>query len=133
MSRTHHQSQKQLTSYRCDQPEAQPYLLTIETMLEKSTATLQDSIWARPRPNATTPARPPQRQPTHTVQKMSPVIKIEASSPVAWNTEASKPPGVGLVGSRWAVQAPQTGKSPIYRRYFDILLTFLQQIQSPRE
>jgi len=102
-------------------------------MLEKSTATLQDSMWAQPHPNMATLAKPPQRQPTHTVQKMSPVIKIEASNPVAWNTEATKPPGVGLVGSRWAVQTPQTSKSPIDRHYFGILLTFLQQIQSPRK
>lgn len=129
---------KKLTSHRYDRPEAQPYLMTVENLLERSTGTLQDSIWApQNRVRQVSQQRHPVRQPSGPTQfqkpqnttgptkEASPAVQIRATesapwSNSAWGTEAPKSSTVTQGNSSWEGQPSQSGESPSDRFQYDV-------------
>lgn len=98
--------------------------MTVESMLEKSTGTLQDSMWAPHNIGKQNIGKLfPQR--SGTAQQMAPAAKTENAKPTqratnAWNTDTPKPSTAGQVQSNWENQASQPSESPLdpYRPIF---------------
>jgi len=90
--------------------------MTIESMLEKSTGTLQDSMWAPHNIGKQNKGKPfPQR--SGTAQHMVPAVKTENIKPAqrvtnAGNTDTPKPSTARQVQSHWGNQASQPSTSP---------------------
>ncbi len=91
--------------------------MTVESMLEKSTGTLQDSMWAPQNIGKQNIGRPfPQR--SGSARQMAPAAKTENAQPTqlatnAWNMDTSKPSTARQVQSNWENQASQPSESPL--------------------
>jgi len=122
--------------------------MTVESMLERSTGTLDDSIWAphnrsrqtpqqRPDiPQARQPVRQPSsptqfqkpKQPVGLIQVASPALQIGATQPAPWDdrlngargTKAPESTIVGQGNSSWETQPSQLGKPPSERYEADV-------------
>jgi hypothetical protein len=98
--------------------------MTVENMLEKSTGTLQDSMWA-PHNIAKQNIGKPFPQRSGTAQQMAPAAKIENAKATeratnAWNTDAPTPSTAKQMQSNWGNQASQPSDPPLdpYRLIF---------------